>query len=47
MIPCVGDVLGIELKEAYSLIMIAAILVIAIGYEIKIIEILRQNHRGS
>ena len=47
MIPCVGDVLGIELKEAYSLNMIAAILVIAIGYEIKIIEILRQNHRGS
>ena len=47
MIPCVGDVLGIELKEAYSLIMIAAILVIAVGYEIKIIDLLRENHHDS
>ena len=44
MVPCVGDVIGIELKEAYSLIVIAAILVIAVGYEYKIIQILRDDH---
>ena len=44
MVPCVGDVIGTELKEAYSLIVIAAILVIAVGYEYKIIRILRDDH---
>lgn len=47
MVPCVGDVIGIELKEAYSLIVIAAILVIAVGYEYKIIQILRKNHHDQ
>ena len=47
MVPCVGDVIGIELKEAYSLIVIAAILVIAVGYEYKIIQILRKNRHDQ
>ena len=43
MIPCVGDVLGIELKEAYSLLIIGVLLVIAVYYEYRIIQILRKN----
>ena len=31
--PCVGDVIGIELKDAYSLLVIAAILVMTVFYE--------------
>lgn len=47
MVPCVGDVIGVELKDAYSLIVIAAILVIAVGYEYKIIQILRNDPHGK
>lgn len=41
MVPCVGDVIGIELKDAYSLLVIAAILVITVFYEYRIIQLLR------
>lgn len=44
MVPCVGDVVGIELKDAYSLFVIAAILVITVLYEYRIIRLLREDH---
>ena len=44
MVPCVGDVIGIELKDAYSLLVIAAILVITVFYEYRIIQLLRNDH---
>lgn len=46
MIPCVGDAVGIELKDAYSLVVIAAIVLIALFYEYKILLAIRKNHDG-
>ncbi|MDD6480752.1 MAG: transglycosylase [Lachnospiraceae bacterium] len=43
MIPCVGDVLGTELKEAYSLLIIGVILLTAVYYECRIIRLLRKK----
>lgn len=45
LIPCVCDALGITLKEAYSLLVIGAILVPSVYYECKILKIMRD--RGS
>ena len=47
MVPCVGDVIGIELKDAYSLLVIAAILVITVFYEYRIIQLLRNDHHDQ
>lgn len=47
MVPCVGDVIGIELKDAYSLLVIAAILVITMFYEYRIIQLLRNDHHDQ
>ena len=44
MIPCVCDVIGYELKDAYSLLVIGAILLVAFYYEYKILRTLR-NHK--
>lgn len=46
MVPCVGDVIGIELKDAYSLIVIFAIILIAAFYEYKILLVIR-NERNN
>ena len=43
MVPCVGDVIGIELKDAYSLVVIFAIVLIAALYEYKILLVIRSN----
>ena len=43
MVPCVGDVIGIELKDAYSLVVILAIVLIAALYEYKILLVIRSN----
>ncbi len=43
MVPCVGDVLGIELLDAYSLIVIFLIILIAVIYEYKILLVIRKN----
>lgn len=43
MVPCIGDVIGTELKEVYSLVVIAAIIVIAAVYEYKILLVIRNN----
>ena len=47
MVPCVGDGIGIELKDAYSLLVIAAILVITVFYEYRIIQLLRNDHHDQ
>ena len=47
MVPCVGDVIGIELKDAYSLLVIVAILVITVFYEYRIIQLLRNDHHDQ
>lgn len=52
MVPCVGDVIGIELKDAYSLLVIAAILVITVFYGIgsfscfEMIIMIRGSHKA-
>lgn len=43
MVPCVGDAIGIELKDAYSLIVIFAIILIAVWHEYKILLVIRSN----
>lgn len=43
MVPCVGDVLGIELLDTYSLIVIFLIILIAVIYEYKILLVIRKN----
>ncbi len=43
MVPCVGDALGIELLNAYSLIVIFLIILIAVIYEYKILLVIRKN----
>ena len=43
MIPCVCDVAGIELQDAYSLFVIGLILLLALYYEYKIIRIMQKD----
>lgn len=43
MIPCLADVFGVELQDAYSLLVIAAILVITVWYEYRILKLLREQ----
>lgn len=43
LIPCVCDAIGYEILSAYSFIVIGVILIIAIGYEIKIIGEMRDK----
>ena len=47
LIPCVCDVLGITLKEAYSLLVIFAILLPSVYYECKILQIMRDHGSDS
>lgn len=42
MIPCIGDVIGTELKDGYSLVVIGAIVAIAAFYEYKILLAIRK-----
>lgn len=41
MVPCVCDALGIQIQEAYCLIVMGLILAVAIYYEVRILMILR------
>lgn len=43
MIPCIWDVVGMEMKEGYSLIVPGMILLIAVWYEYKILLVIRKN----
>lgn len=43
MVPCVCDAAGIELQDAYSLIVIFALILIAAFYEYKILLVIRNN----
>ena len=43
MIPCVCDVAGVELQDAYSLFVIGLILLLALYYEYKIIRIMQKD----
>lgn len=43
MIPCVCDVIGYELKDAYSLLVVAAILLAAFFYEYRILRTIRKH----
>lgn len=47
LIPCVCDALGIALKEAYSLLVIAAILLPSVYYECRILKIMRDQGKHS
>lgn len=47
MIPCVSDVLGIEMRDAYSLIVVAALLCIAVFCEYKIIRTMHNDDHGT
>jgi L-asparagine transporter-like permease len=49
LVPCVADAMGVELQEAYSIFVMAAILLITLYYEIKIIRVLRddQDHHSK
>lgn len=47
MIPCAGDVIGIELKDGYSLIVIGAILLITAYFEYKILLVIRKKRNDK
>lgn len=42
MIPCVADVLGCGIQDAYSLIVMGLILVVAVYHEVRIIQVMRE-----
>ncbi len=44
MIPCVFDIIGRTIKDAYSLIIVGLILIIALYYEHKIIKEFKNNN---
>ena len=45
MVPCVCDAAGIQIQEAYSLIVMGLMFVIAVYYEVRIIQILRDMRK--
>lgn len=45
MIPCVCDAAGMQIREAYSLIVMGLILIIAVYYEARILQELRNNKK--
>lgn len=47
MIPCVADVIGRQMQDAYSLIIIGLLLLVTIYYEYKIILTIRKNRDGK
>jgi hypothetical protein len=47
LVPCVADAMGVELRETYSLIVMGAILLITLFYEIRIIRGMRDDHHSD
>ncbi len=47
MVPCVADVAGTELKDAFSLVVIFAILLTVVYYEIRIVFEAKNNGNGT
>ena len=47
MIPCVADVIGRQMQDVYSLIIIGLLLLVTIYYEYKIILTIRKNRDGK
>ena len=47
MIPCVADVIGRQMQDVYSLIIIGLLLLVTIYYEYKIILNIRKNRDGK
>lgn len=47
LIPCVCDALGVTLKEAYSLLVIAAMFIPSVYYECRILKIMQDHGSDS